>query len=203
MAAGVPVVPGELAVTADEAVAAAERLGYPVVLKAVSASLLHKTNIGAVALDRADAGQVRDAFRRVTEAASAHVADLEGVLVTSMRRGGLELIVGVVADPLWGPVLAVGLGGIWVEVLRDSAQRLLPASPAEIRAMLDELQASALLYGARGQEPADLAVLTEVIGRISDAAVRLGDRLGALEVNPLRVAGAEVEALDVLVTWRD
>ena len=201
--AGVPVVPGELAVSADAAVAAADRLGYPVVLKAVSASLLHKTNIGAVALDLADADQVRGAFRRVTEAAAAHVPDLEGVLVTAMRRGGVELIVGVVADPLWGPVLAVGLGGIWVEVLRDSAQRVLPASRAEIRAMLDELQASALLYGARGQEPADLAVLTEVIGRISDAAVSLGDRLGALEVNPLRVAGAEVEALDVLVTWRD
>ena len=203
MAAGVPVVPGELAVSADAAVAAADRLGYPVVLKAVSASLLHKTNIGAVALDLADAEQVRGAFRRVTEAAAAHVPDLEGVLVTAMRRGGVELIVGVVADPLWGPVLAVGLGGIWVEVLRDSAQRVLPAGRAEIRAMLDELQASALLYGARGQEPADLAVLTEVIGRISDAAVSLGDRLGALEVNPLRVAGAEVEALDVLVTWRD
>ena len=203
MAAGVPVVPGELAVSADGAVAAAERLGYPVVLKAVSASLLHKTNIGAVALDLANADQVGGAFRRVTEAAAAHVPDLEGVLVTAMRRGGIELIVGVVRDPLWGPVLAVGLGGIWVEVLRDSAQRLLPASRTEIRAMLDELQASALLYGARGQEPADLAVLTDVIGRISDAAASLGDRLGTLEVNPLRVAGPEVEALDVLVTWRD
>ena len=202
-AAGVPVVPGELAVSADAAVAAADELGYPVVLKAVSASLLHKTNIGAVALDLADADEVRSAFQRVTEAASAHVSDLEGVLVTAMRHGGLELIVGVVSDPLWGPVLAVGLGGIWVEVLRDSAQRLLPASRAEIRRMLDELQASALLYGARGQEPADLTVLTDVIGRISDAAVSLGDRLGTLEVNPLRVAGAEVEALDVLVTWRE
>ena len=203
MAAGVPVVPGELAVSADAAVAAAGRLGYPVVVKAVSASLLHKTNIGAVALDLADADEVRDAFRRVTEAASAHVPDLEGVLVTAMRRGGVELIVGVVRDPLWGPVLAVGLGGIWVEVLRDSAQRLLPASRTEIRAMLDELQASALLHGARGQEPADLTVLSDVICRISDAAVSLGDRLSTLEVNPLRVAGPEAEALDVLVTWRD
>ena len=202
-AAGVPVVPGELAVSADAAVGAADKLGYPVVLKAVSASLLHKTNIGAVALNLADADEVRDAFRRVTEAASAHVADLEGVLVTAMRRGGMELIVGVVCDPLWGPVLAVGLGGIWVEVLQDSAQRLLPASRTEIRAMLDELQASALLYGARGQEPADLTVLTDVICRISDAAMSLGDRLDALEVNPLRVAGPEAEALDVLVTWRD
>ena len=203
MAAGVPVVPGELAVSADAAVAAADKLGYPVVLKAVSASLLHKTNIGAVALDLADADQVRDAYQRVSEAASAHVPDLEGVLVTAMRRGGIELIVGVVADPLWGPVLAVGLGGIWVEVLHDSAQRLLPASRTEIRRMLDELQASALLYGARGQQPVDLTVLTDVIGRISDAALGLGDRLGTLEVNPLRVAGAEAEALDVLVTWRD
>ena len=202
-AAGVPVVPGELAVSAEAAAAAAAKLGYPVVLKAVSASLLHKTNIGAVALDLADADEVRDAFRRVTEAASAHVPDLEGVLVTAMRRRGVELIVGVVADPLWGPVLAVGLGGIWVEVLRDSAQRLLPTSRTEIRAMLDELQASALLYGARGQEPADLTVLTDVISRISDAAVSLGDRLGTLEINPLRVAGPVVEALDVLVTWRD
>jgi acetate---CoA ligase (ADP-forming) len=203
MAAGVPVVPGELAVSADSAAAAADKLGYPVVLKAVSASLLHKTNIGAVALDLADADEVRDAYRRVTEAASTHVSDLEGVLVTAMRRGGLELIVGVVSDPLWGPVLAVGLGGIWVEILHDSAQRLLPASRAEIRRMLDELQASALLYGARGQQPVDLAVLTDVIGRISDAALSLGDRLGTLEVNPLRVAGAEAEALDVLVTWRE
>ena len=203
MAAGVPVVPGELAVSADAAVAVAEKLGYPVVLKAVSASLLHKTNIGAVALDLADADQVRDAYKRVTEAASARVCDLEGVLVTAMRRGGLELIVGVVSDPLWGPVLAVGLGGIWVEILHDSAQRLLPASRAEIRRMLDELQASALLYGARGQQPVDLGVLTDVIGAISDAALSLGDRLGTLEVNPLRVAGAEAEALDVLVTWRE
>src|SRR5258708_20719725 len=114
MAGGVPVVPGELAVSADAAVGAADRLGYPVVLKAVSASLLHKTNIGAVALDLADADEVRDAFRRVTEAASAHVPDLEGVLVTAMRRSGVQLIVGVVADPLWGPVLAVRLGRTWV-----------------------------------------------------------------------------------------
>jgi len=132
VAAGVPVVPGELAVSADAAVAAAGQLGYPVVLKAVSARPAaqdqHRRRSRSTWPTR-DA--VRDAFRRVTEAASAHVPDLEGVLVTAMRRGGVELIVGVVSDPLWGPVLAVGLGGIWVEVLRDSAQRLLPASRAE------------------------------------------------------------------------
>jgi succinyl-CoA synthetase beta subunit len=172
-----------------------------VALKAVSASLLHKSEIGAVVLNLRDPDAVRIAYRQVTEAA-AGMPDLEGVLVTTMRHGGIEMIVGVVQDPLWGPVLAVGLGGIWVEVMRDVARRLLPVDRAEIRRMLDELQASALLHGVRGQEPADLEVLADVIFRIASSALALGDRLDALEVNPLWVSGSQVEALDVLVTKR-
>jgi acyl-CoA synthetase (NDP forming) len=200
-AAGVPVVPGDLVTTVEAAVDAADRLGYPVALKAVSASLLHKSEIGAVVLNLRDPDAVRIAYRQVTEAA-AGMPDLEGVLVTTMRHGGIEMIVGVVQDPLWGPVLAVGLGGIWVEVMRDVARRLLPVDRAEIRRMLDELQASALLHGVRGQEPADLEVLADVIFRIASSALALGDRLDALEVNPLWVSGSQVEALDVLVTKR-
>jgi acyl-CoA synthetase (NDP forming) len=201
-AAGVPVVPGELVATPDEAAAAAARLGYPVVLKAVAASLLHKSDIGAVVLNIADEDALRGAYCQVTEAA-AGVPDLDGVLVCPMRTGGIEMIVGVVRDPSWGPVLAVGLGGVWAEVMRDVARRLLPVDAAEITRMLHELKAISLLRGARGQEPADLERLAEVISRIGAAALSLGDRLDALEVNPLRVSGHEVEALDALVTWRE
>jgi acetate---CoA ligase (ADP-forming) len=200
-AADVPVVPGEVVSTADGAVSAAERLGFPVVLKVVSPSLQHKTEAGGVALNLQDAGAVRNAYDRITAAASAHVSDVEGVLVTVMRRGGVEMLVGVARDPLWGPVLAVGLGGIWVEVLRDVAYRLLPASRADVRSMLGEFRASPLLHGARGQERVDMERLTDAICGIADAALSLGEQLDTLEVNPLRVSGAEVEALDVLVTW--
>jgi acyl-CoA synthetase (NDP forming) len=200
-ATGVPIVPGELTDSAEAAVRAAGRLGYPVVLKAVSPSLQHKTDIGAVALDLSDADEVRSAFQRVTSAARSQTADVDGVLVTAMRKGGVELIVGVTRDLTWGPVLAVGLGGIWVEVMRDVARRLLPVNAMEIRNMLDELKASSMLRGARGEAPADLDMLSEVIYKISQTALGLGDGLDTLEVNPLRVAGTEIEALDVLVTW--
>jgi acyl-CoA synthetase (NDP forming) len=197
---GVPVVPGHLVVTAGEAVAAADQLGYPVALKAVSPTLAHKSDIGAVALHLADPAAVRTAHATVVGA--ARDAAIDGVLVTAMRSGGIEMIVGVVHDPLWGPVLAVGMGGIWAEIIGDVAQRVLPVTRADIGAMLDELRARPLLHGARGREPVDLDALIDVIAGIASAALVLGSRLEALEVNPLWVSGAQIEALDALVTWQ-
>ncbi|MBO0710189.1 MAG: acetate--CoA ligase family protein, partial [Acetobacteraceae bacterium] len=130
-------------------------------------------------------------------------AVVEGVLVSPMRERGLELFVGCARDPVWGAVLAVGLGGIFVEVLDDVALRVLPVSPAEVRRMLGELKGNKLLGGQRGIPAVDLDAVAEAVARIGTAAVALGPDLEALDVNPLWVRGAEVQALDALATWRN
>lgn len=118
-----------------------------------------------------------------------------------MRPSGIELLVGVVRDDLWGLVLTVGLGGVWTEILQDTAVRILPVRYDEIEKMLGELRGAHVLRGARGQEGVDFQAVSEVIYRVSTLALALGPRLNALEINPLRVKGSQVEALDVLVNW--
>jgi acetate---CoA ligase (ADP-forming) len=196
---GVPVVPWRLAGTGDEAVTAARELGYPVVVKVVSAEILHKTDIGGVALGLGDDESVREAFARVVAAAGD--ARVDGALVAPMREGGVELIVGVVRDPQWGLTLAVGLGGVWVEAAADTSLRVLPVGEADVREMLDELRGSALLKGARGSRAADLDRLVQTIVSFAQLAERLGPALASLEVNPLRVDGSTIEALDAVVVW--
>jgi len=201
--AGIPVVPARLVSSAADAVQAAAEFGGRVCLKVVSAQILHKTDIGGVRLD-VPAGEdaVRAAFTAVTAAAAGVTgATVDGVLVSPMRRGGTELLIGVVRDPQWGPVLAVALGGLFVEVLKDSALAPLPVSQARARRLLDRLRGRALLDGARGAAPADLGALAAVIARTGDLAFALGDDLESLEINPLRVDGTTIEALDAVVTW--
>ncbi len=169
-------------------------------LKIVSAAITHKSDIGGVALGLASPAEVAAAYARVRGAGEAVApGGVDGVLVTPMRTGGTELLAGVTVDPTFGPVLAVGLGGIWVEILGDTALRVLPVDAAEVRRMLGELRGLPLLRGARGGEPADLDALAEVIARIGATAGSLGGTLQALEVNPLWVRGGQIEALDVLV----
>jgi acyl-CoA synthetase (NDP forming) len=201
--AGIPVVPARLAGSADEAVKAAADLGGPLSVKIVSADILHKSDIGGVRLDvPADEDAVRVAYQAVT-AAVPDSARIEGVLVSPMRRRGTELLVGVVPDPQWGPVLAVAIGGLFVEVLRDSALAPLPVTPGQAGRLLDRLRGRAVLDGVRGAAPADRDALTAVIARVGDLALALGDSLESLEVNPLLVDGARIEALDAVVTWRE
>jgi acyl-CoA synthetase (NDP forming) len=198
--AGVPVVPAELVHSADEAVAAARRVGLPAVLKICSAQIAHKSDIGGVALGLSTDAEVRAGYQQVLAAGqSVPGADLDGVLVCAMRTGGIELLAGVTADPTFGPVLAVGLGGIWVEVLNDTSLRVLPVNAGQVKRMLTELRGLPLLRGARGTPPADLEVLADVITALGDTAMSLNGALRALEVNPLWVNGDQVEALDVLV----
>lgn len=197
---GVPVVPGELVNSADDAVAAARRLGPPVVLKVCSAQIVHKSDVGGVAVGPGTEEEIRAAYARVRAAGEAVPgARIDGVLVSPMRTGGVELIAGVTADPTFGPVLAVGLGGVWVEVLRDTSLRMLPVDPGEVKRMLAELRGSPLLTGGRGVRPVDLDALAEVICLVGDTAARLDGSLRALEVNPLWADGNRIEALDVLV----
>ena len=200
--AGLPVVPSRLVTSADEAVKAAAEIGDLLAVKIVCADIVHKSDIGAVRLDvPPDEAAVREAYRAVTAAATSVCPGAADVLISPMRTGGTELLVGVLRDPMWGPVLAVAVGGIFVEVLQDSALAPLPVTPAQARRMLDTLRGRALLDGARGRAPADLAALSAVIARIGDLAVALGEELESLEVNPLWVDGATIEALDAVVTW--
>ncbi len=197
---GVPVVPGGLAGSADEAVEIARRVGLPVALKICSAQITHKSDIGGVALGLSSEAEVRSGYEKVRAAGDAvPEAGIDGVLVTPMRTGGAELLAGVTVDPTFGPVLAVGLGGIWVELLGDTSLRLLPVDAAEVRRMLGELRGLPLLQGARGTRPADLDAVAAAIAGLGEVALSLDGTLRALEVNPLWVNGDQVEALDVLV----
>jgi acetate---CoA ligase (ADP-forming) len=197
---GVPVVTAELVRSADEAVDAARRIGLPAALKICSAQITHKSDIGGVALGLSTEAQIRAGYEQVL-AAGRRVdgASIDGVLVSGMRTGGVELLAGVTMDPAFGPVLALGLGGIWVEVLQDTSLRVLPVDAGEVKRMLGELRGLPLLRGARGTRPVDLDVLAGVISVLGDAAMSLNGALRALEVNPLWVNGDQVEALDVLV----
>lgn len=201
---GVSTPPRVCAPTAGEAVAAWRTMGCPVVLKIASPAILHKSDIGGVRLDLNDEGAITAAFDEIMAAArKAHPdAPIEGCLVMAMRPKGTELFVGT-ARSAWGPVIAVGLGGVWIEALADTSLRLLPIDEAEAEAMLGELRGSRLLDGYRGQPAADRAAIARQIKAIGDAALGLGPDLVALEVNPLLVRGAEVEALDALAVWED
>lgn len=205
-AAGVPVVPSWHVHSAEEAAKAAADHGAPVALKIVSADIGHKSDIGGVRLG-VDPDEAAVAYDDIVAACARACpeAGLDGVLVAPMRPPATELLVGVTRDPDWGLLLAVGLGGVLVEVLDDVVLAPLPADEPTVRSMLARLRGAALLAGVRGRPAADLdAVAAAVagIGRLAEALeAQHGDVFDALEVNPLRVDGATVEALDALVTW--
>ena len=201
---GVPVIPQRLVTTAGQAASAAEQTGFPVVLKVSATGLAHKTDVGGVVLGVGSAESAAQAYERIVTAVSAAApgTPIEGVLVSPMRGEGVDLLVGIVRDDTWGLTLVVGLGGIWVEVLADSAVRALPVTPGEVRQMLTELKSFPLLTGARGAEPVDLDELSRVIARVGAVAAALGDDVEELEINPLRAAGSRIEVLDALVRWR-
>lgn len=201
---GVPVISAHIATDAAQARTIAHDIGGPVVLKIASPDIAHKSDVGGVQLNVSPANAA-DAYRqiRVAVAASCPEARIEGVIVSPMRGKGIELLVGIVRDPQWGLVLAVGLGGIWVELLKDTSLRLLPVTPDDVLAMLSELRASGLLDGYRGGPRVDRNEVAEVITRIGNAALALGPRLQSLEVNPLLATPGHVEALDGLTLWNE
>jgi acyl-CoA synthetase (NDP forming) len=200
----IPVIPATLVTSAGQAAEAARAMGFPVALKIASPDIVHKSDIGGVKLGLQNEDAVSEAFTQVMGSAKAAVpaAHIEGVLVSPMRSGGVELLVGVTRDATWGQVLAVGMGGIWVEVLKDTSLRVLPVTRDDVRAMLAELQGSRLLHGARGSKPADMDALVEVIYRTAELAQGLKADLESLEINPLRVDGSQIEALDAVITWQ-
>ncbi len=168
-AAGIASVAEAACDSADTAVAAAERLGFPVVLKILSADILHKSEIAGVALDVADAESVRREYATLIARARAATpgARLEGVLVARQLRGGVECILGVHRDPVFGPVAMFGLGGIFVEVLRDVVFRRCPFGEDVALAMIRSIRGAPLLLGARGRRPADVPALARMLARLS------------------------------------
>lgn len=175
-----------LAKTADEAVEMASKIGYPVVMKIASPDILHKSDIGAVKLGVADATQVRDTFELITYRATRYMpdADIWGVTVQEMAPKGKEVIIGVTVDPQFGPVLMFGLGGIYVEVLKDVVFRVAPVTRLDATEMVNGIRSFPLLKGVRGDKPVDLEAATDAILRISQLVTDFPE-IVELDVNPL------------------
>ncbi|WP_409471370.1 acetate--CoA ligase family protein [Streptomyces sp. HC307] len=201
---GIRVPREQLVTSAAAAVRAAGLVGYPVVMKASGAQLAHKTELGLVKIGLTSAAQVRDAYRELTDIARYEGVSLDGVLVCQMVERGVEMVVGVTHDDLFGPTVTVGLGGVLVEVLRDAAVRVPPFGEDQARDMLGDLRGRALLDGVRGRPPADVDALVEVILRVQRMALELGGELAELDINPLMVLprGQGAVALDALVVCR-
>jgi len=202
-AAGIPVVEEGLATDAEAAVAAWRAAGRPVAMKIAAASIAHKSDIGGVALGVDGAEHVRATFARLMATGARHAAGgaVEGVLVSPMVAGAVETIVGVYRDPVFGPVVMFGLGGVFVEVMKDVAFRLAPFDEAEAAAMIRDTRGFALLDGARGRPKADVRALAKALAAVSRFAAAAGDSLDSLDINPLAVLpeGQGVLALDALI----
>ncbi|MFF7182011.1 acetate--CoA ligase family protein [Streptomyces sp. NPDC008121] len=201
---GIRVPREQLVTSAAAAVRAAGQVGYPVVMKASGAQIAHKTELGLVKVGLTSASQVRDAYRELTDIARYEGVDLDGILVCQMVGRGIEMVVGVARDPLFGPTVTVGLGGVLVEVLRDTAVRVPPFGEEQARDILGELRGRALLDGVRGAPPADVDALVEVVLRVQRMALELDGDLAELDINPLMVLprGQGAVALDALAVCR-
>ncbi|GAA0576210.1 acetate--CoA ligase family protein [Craurococcus roseus] len=202
-AAGVPPVPEHAAPDSEAAVAAASAIGYPVVMKILSPDILHKSEMGGVLLDVADAEAVRHGFATLVDRARHHApaARIEGVLVAKQIKGAVEMALGVIRDPVFGPVAMVGLGGIFIEVLKDVSFRRCPFGPEEAERMIRSLRGFPLLDGVRGRPRADVPALARALSALSAFAVSAGPRLLSVDVNPMLVlpAGQGCYAADAVV----
>ncbi len=194
-----------LASTADEAASAAIEIGFPVVLKIESPDIAHKTEAGGVMLGVKDESAAKDGFDRIVANARRYnpEAEITGVLVQEMVSGGRELILGMSQDSDFGPAVAVGLGGIFVEVLKDVSLGVPPLGERDSRAMLSRLRGSAILdgTGARGAGPADTDAIVDILGRFSQLCIDLRDVVSEIDINPLLVfdRGDGARVVDCLI----
>ncbi len=199
---GITFPPSTLTTTVEEAVSAATRIGYPVVLKVASLDISHKTDVGGVVLGLADGAAVRAAWGRMDRSVRAAVpkAKIDGFEIEAQVPAGKEVLIGIQRDPNFGPIVVFGMGGIYVEALRDVTFRLAPMRPLSARTMIESVRSYPLLTGVRGEPPSDIAALAEVIERVSQLAVECPD-VAELDLNPLivRPAGLGVIAVDARV----
>ncbi|CAD7337918.1 acetate--CoA ligase family protein [Sphingomonadales bacterium 56] len=200
----VPVVQERLVQSADEAVQAASGK-YPVVIKVESPSIPHKTEAGVIRLNLGDEAALRDAYSAIMANALRETSpnDIRGVLVQPMVPSGVELMIGVRNDPQFGPLLVVGMGGIMVELLRDTALLPAPVTVAEAENMLRKLKGFALLNGFRGADPVDFEQLVRVVCNVGCFAADHADRILEVDINPLICAGGRITAVDALIVRKD
>lgn len=205
--AGIALLPAAVARTRAEARQLADGMGYPVVAKIASPDILHKSDIGGVQVNLTDGARVETAWDDIMAAATWHKpgARIEGLLIEKMApRGGTELMVGVTRDPVFGHVMTFGLGGIYVEILRDVTRRLLPIGPADAAAMVREMRCFPLLAGARGRPAADVAALERLLVAVSDFVTANASTIEEMDLNPVWI-GAEGEGvlpLDAVIVER-
>jgi acetate---CoA ligase (ADP-forming) subunit beta len=197
--AGIAVTRAELANDARDAVAIANRLGYPVVLKVVSDTVAHKSDVGGVVLNVGDAAAVEAAYVSLVANVRAAVADgVTGVSVQPMARPGTEIIVGVSRDPQFGPALMFGLGGVMVEVLGDVSFRIVPLSLRDAREMLHEIRGFRVLEGYRGHPPADLRALESLLLQVS-RFIEENPSIQELDLNPVFAYAEGAVAVDARI----
>ena len=199
-AAGIPIPQSKLAPTPADAAACAERMGFPVVLKISSDDILHKSDAGGVKVGMQSAEEVKKAFAEIMDSAREYnpTAEIDGVLVQQMVQGGTEVIVGMSRDPQFGPMVMFGLGGIYVELLKDVSFRVAPITPADADAMVNEIRTSKMLKGFRGQPKGDLEALKDCLMRVAHLAQQF-PQLSECDLNPLKVfpEGDGIMAVDV------
>lgn len=181
-----PVTKIHVAETVDEAVEAAKRIGFPIVLKIVSPQILHKSDAGGVIVGVEDEEGIRKGFNRIIENAKKYKADAEitGVLVQEMAPNGTEIIVGSTTDPTFGPTIMFGLGGIFVEILKDVSFRVAPIDAEDAREMIKEINAYKILEGARGTPPSDQETLADILVKTSEMLMECPE-IKELDMNPI------------------
>jgi acetyltransferase len=186
---GLPVAKTELSTSEEEAVRLAEEIGYPVVMKIMSPDILHKSDAGGVKVEINDADEVREAYKTIMANAKEYKADadIQGIAIQEMAPWATEVILGSVNDPTFGPTVMFGLGGIFVEILKDVTFRVAPVAPEQARRMFDDIKGAPILAGARGEEPRDRQALAEVLSRYSQMIHDLGDEISESDANPVLV----------------
>jgi len=201
---GLPVPKAGLAKTVEEAAELAEKIGYPVVLKIVSPDIVHKSDVGGVILNLNSKEEVMEAFNKIIANVKekAPKASITGVLVQEMVPEGLEVIVGATRDPTFGPVLLFGLGGIFVEVLKDVSFRIAPVTRYDAETMLTEIKAAKLLDGYRGMPPRDKEAIIDIILKLSKF-MEEQEHVTDVDLNPIMVyergKGAKIADARVLI----
>ncbi len=204
---GLPVVKTELTTTEDEAVEKAESFGYPVVLKIVSSDILHKSDAGGVKVNIKNEEEVREAFNTIMMNAKNYKADakIDGILIQEMAPWATETIIGSVSDSTFGATVMFGLGGIFVEVLKDVTFRVAPISVKDAAHMFDEIRSAAILDGVRGEAPRDKAVLAKTIAHYAFMVSDLDDEILESDANPVLVYEKDqgVSVVDARIILKD
>jgi acetyltransferase len=199
----IPVTKEEIATGPEEAVAVAARIGYPVALKILSPDILHKTEAGGVKLNLDTPEKILAAYKEIITNASVYHPDakIKGVLVQEMLPAGVEVIIGISQDPVFGPVVMFGLGGIFVEVLEDVALRVVPLTKSDAYEMIEEIKGRRILDGVRGQSPVNKPAIAEVILKVAQLAQDF-PQIKELDINPLICSDKGVWAADALIVLR-